>query len=184
MAFAVVVALLVGLWLLYAYNGLVALRQRARQAFADVEAQLKQRQDLVPNLVETVKGYAAHERATLDEVIEARAAAGRAQGTAAQAAAEGALTGALSRLIALGEAYPDLKASQNFQTLQTDLADLENKIAAARRFFNLAAAEYNAAREAVPGVFLARRFDFAPQEFFNLSEAERETSRNAPQVRF
>jgi LemA protein len=176
--------LLVGLWLLSSYNGLVAMRQRCKQAFADIEAQLKQRHDLVPNLVETVKGYAAHERGTLDHVIKARTNAATAQGAAAQGAAEGALTGAVSRLIALGEAYPDLKANQNFQQLQSELSDIENKIAAARRFFNNSASEYNAAREGVPGVFIAQRFDFAPQEFFNLDEQEREASKDAPSVKF
>lgn len=175
---------LVGFWLLSSYNGLVALRQRCKQAFADIDAQLKQRHDLIPNLVETVKGYAAHERGTLDEVIKARTNAVTAQGPAAQAAAEGALTGAVSRLIALGEAYPDLKANQNFQQLQSELSDTENKIAAARRFFNNAVSEYNAAREAVPGVFIAQKFAFAPQEFFNLDAEERVVAKDAPVVKF
>ena len=129
------VIVLIGLWLVMTYNGLVSLRQRCRQAFSDIDVQLKQRHDLVPNLVETVKGYAAHERGTLEAVIQARNAAIAAQGPAAQAQAEGMLQGALRQLFALAEAYPDLKANQNFQQLQSELADLENKIAAARRFF-------------------------------------------------
>src|ERR1017187_403118 len=124
------------LFALGAYNRLVALSQRVGQAFADIDVQLKQRHDLIPNLVETVKGYAAHERGTLDEVIKARNAAMAAQGPAQQAAAENMLSGALRQLFALSEAYPDLKASANFQQLQAELTDIENKIAAARRFFN------------------------------------------------
>lgn len=175
---------LVALWLVVSYNGLVALRQRCRQAFSDIDVQLKQRRDLVPNLVETVKGYAAHERGTLDEVVRARNAAAEAHGPVAQGAAESALTGALSRLFALAEAYPDLKANQNFLQLQGELADIENKIAASRRFFNNAAAEYNAARESVPAALYAPSFGFAPQEFFALGEAELKAAQEAPQVRF
>ena len=123
------------LWIIMIYNGLIGMRQRVGQAFADIDVQLRQRHDLIPNLVETVKGYAAHERGTLDDVIKARNAAMGAQGTADKAAAENMLSGALGRLIALGEAYPNLKANTNFQQLQTELGDLENKIAASRRFF-------------------------------------------------
>jgi LemA protein len=172
------------LWIIATYNGLVSLRQRCRQAFSDVDVQLKQRHDLVPNLVETVKGYAAHEKQTLENVIKARNAAVSAQGPAAQAAAEGALQGALRQIFALAEAYPDLKANQNFQQLQAELADLENKIAAARRFFNNAAAEYNATRESFPAVLFAQSMGFSPQEFFNLDEAERKVVTAAPQVKF
>jgi LemA protein len=175
---------LVGVWLIMTYNGLVSLRQRCRQAFSDIDVQLKQRHDLVPNLVETVKGYAAHEKGTLEAVIKARNAAVTAQGPAAQAAAEGALQGALRQIFALAEAYPDLKANQNFQQLQGELSDLENKIAAARRFFNNAAAEYNATREAFPAVLFAQSMSFAPQEFFNLEEGERKAVETAPQVKF
>jgi LemA protein len=175
---------LAALWLVTTYNGLVALRQRTRQAFADIDVQLKQRHDLVPNLVETVKGYAAHEKETLENVIRARNAAASAHGPAAQAAAEGALQGALRQLFALAEAYPDLKANQNFQQLQAELSDLENKIAAARRFFNNAAAEYNATRESFPAVLFAASMGFGPQEFFNLDEAERKAVTAAPQVKF
>ena len=130
------------LFALGAYNRLVALSQRVGQAFADIDVQLKQRHDLIPNLVETVKGYASHERGTLDEVIKARNSAMSAQGPAQVSAAENQLSGALGRLIALSEAYPDLKANANFQQLASELSDLENKIAASRRFFN----------NAVPGI--------------------------------
>src|SRR5262249_11505239 len=126
------------LWIITIYNGLVALRQRVNQAFSDIDVQTKQRHDLVPNLVETVKGYAGHERGTLEAVGEARtpAIAGQRGAWPAQPAAENALPGALRQLSALSEAYPDLKPSKNFRELQTQLSDLENKIAAARRFFN------------------------------------------------
>jgi LemA protein len=175
---------LVGLWLIMTYNGLVSLRQRARQSFSDIDVQLKQRHDLVPNLVETVKGYASHERGTLEAVVQARNAAVNAQGPAAQAAAEGVLQGALRQLFALSEAYPDLKANQNFQQLQAELSDLENKIAAARRFFNNTAAEYNSTREGFPAVLFAQSMGFGPQEFFNLEEGERAAVQTAPQVKF
>ncbi len=166
------------------YNGLVALRQRCRQAFADVDVQLKQRHDLVPNLVETVKGYASHEKETLENVVKARNAAIGAQGPSAQAAAEGQLQGALRQLFALAEAYPDLKANENFRQLQSELGDIENKIAASRRFFNNAASEYNARRESFPAVLFAGSLGFEAQEFFNLDEAERKAVSTAPQVKF
>ena len=177
-------SVLIILWLLMSYNGLVGLRQRCKQAFGDIDVQLKQRHDLIPNLVETVKGYASHERETLDAVVKARTAAISAQGTPGQAQAEGALSAALGRLIAISEAYPDLKANANFTQLQGQLADIEDKIAAARRFFNNAAAEYNASREAIPGAFYAGSMGFQPQEFFNLDEAERKPASTPPQVKF
>ena len=180
----VAIAVVAALWAVMAYNGLVSLRQRCRQAFSDIDVQLKQRHDLVPNLVETVKGYAAHEKGTLEAVVKARNAAVSAQGPAAQAAAEGMLQGALRQIFALAEAYPDLKANQSFQQLQSELSDLENKIAASRRFFNNAAAEYNATRESFPAVLFAQSMGFGPQEFFNLDEAERKAVSAAPQVKF
>ena len=180
----VAIAVVAALWAVMAYNGLVSLRQRCRQAFSDIDVQLKQRHDLVPNLVETVKGYAAHEKGTLEAVIKARNAAVSAQGPAAQAAAEGMLQGALRQIFALAEAYPDLKANQSFQQLQSELSDLENKIAASRRFFNNAAAEYNATRESFPAVLFAQSMGFSAQEFFNLDETERKAVSDAPQVKF
>src|SRR3979490_2670692 len=149
-----------------AYNRLVTLSQRVGQAFADVDVQMKQRHDLIPNLVETVKGYAAHERGTLEEVVKARNVAMAAQGPAQQAAAENMLTGALRQMFALSEAYPDLKANQNFQQLQTELSDIENKIAAARRFFNNPVQEYNTGIEQVPAALIARALGFTHKEFF------------------
>jgi LemA protein len=183
LVFLVLVAL-VGVWLVSAYNGLVSMRQRYGQAFSDIDVQLKQRHDLIPNLVETVKGYAAHEKDTLEEVTRARNLAVSAQGPAAQSAAEAQLSGALGRLIAISESYPDLKANANFQQLQSELADIENKIAAARRFFNNTAAEYNAACQGFPGVLIAQRFNFKPVDFFNLEEGERKAVQETPQVKF
>ncbi len=174
----------IAVWLIGVYNRLVGLRQRCKQAFADIDVHLKQRHDLVPNLVETVKGYAAHERETLDAVIKARNAATSAQGPAAQAAAEGALSTALGRLIALAEAYPDLKANQNFLELQRQLDDIENKLAGARRFFNTASAEFNTMRESFPAVLFANSMGFQPQEFFDLGEADRKSASVPPQVKF
>ena len=162
------------LWAITVYNGLISMRQRVNQAFADVDVQLKQRHDLVPNLVETVKGYAAHERGTLDEVVKARNAAVAAQGPAQQAAAENMLSGALRQLFALSESYPDLKASANFQQLQAELTDLENKIAASRRFFNNAVQEYNTGIQRFPAALFAGTFGFAQKDYFDLG-ADRQT---------
>ena len=170
-------------WAIGVYNGLVAMRQRVNQAFADIDVQLRQRHDLIPNLVETVKGYAAHERGTLDEVVKARNTAVAAQGPAQQAAAENMLTGALRQLFAVAEAYPDLKASASFQQLQAELADLENKIAASRRFFNNAVQEYNTGIQRFPAALFAASFGFAPKSFFDLGD-ERATVGEAPAVKF
>jgi LemA protein len=178
----VVIVLL--LWLVVAYNRLVALRQTTGQAWSDVDVQLKQRHDLIPNLVETVKGYAAHERGTLEGVVQARNAALGARGAEQTAAAEGALGAALGRLLALSEAYPDLKANQNFLQLQSELGDVENKIAAARRFFNNAVAEYNSAIQQIPAVLFAGALGFLPRGFFEVPEAERVAIGTPPQVKF
>ena len=171
------------IWAIGVYNGLVSMRQRVNQAFADIDVQLRQRHDLIPNLVETVKGYAAHERGTLDDVVKARNAAVAAQGPAQQAAAENQLTGALRQLFALAENYPDLKASSNFQQLQAELSDLENKIAASRRFFNNAVQEYNTGIQRFPAALFASSFGFAPKNFFDLGE-DRATVGEAPAVKF
>ena len=179
----VAIVVLLGLLFVGAYNRLVALRQNVGAAFADIDVQLKQRQDLVPNLVETVKGYAAHERGTLDEVTQARAAAASAGDMAAKAQAESVLTGALGKLMAVAEAYPDLKANQNFLQLQGELSDLENKIAAARRFFNNAVGEYNASIQRFPAVLIAGMAGFAPRDFFDVG-ADRAALTSAPQVKF
>jgi LemA protein len=177
------VIVVVVLWAITVYNGLVTMRQRVNQAFADIDVQLRQRHDLVPNLVETVKGYAAHERGTLDDVVKARNVAVAAQGPAQQAAAENMLSGALRQLFALSEAYPDLKASANFQQLQAELTDLENKIAASRRFFNNAVQEYNAGIQRFPAALFAGSFGFAQKDYFDLG-ADRQAETAAPQVKF
>src|SRR5579872_93385 len=177
------VIVVIVLWAITVYNGLVSMRQRVNQAFADVVVQLRQRHDLIPNLVETVKGYAAHERGTLDEVVKARNAAVAAQSPDQKAAAENMLSGALRQLFALSEAYPDLKANANFQQLQAELSDLENKIAAARRFFNNAVQEYNSGIQRFPAVLLASSFGFAPKDFFDLGN-QRATVEAAPSVKF
>jgi LemA protein len=172
-------------WIIMIYNGLVAMRQRVNQAFSDIDVQTKQRHDLIPNLVETVKGYAGHERGTLEAVVAARNAAITAQsgGVAAQAAAENMLSGALRQLFALSEAYPDLKASQNFQQLQRELSDIENKIAAARRFFNNAVQEYNTGIQQFPAALFAGSMGFTPREVFDVGE-DRKVLEQAPQVKF
>jgi LemA protein len=177
------VIVVLALWIISIYNGLVAMRQRVGQAFADIDVQLKQRHDLIPNLVETVKGYAAHERGTLEAVIQARNTAMAAQGPAQQAAAENMLSGALRQLFALSEAYPNLKANTNFQELQAELTDIENKLAAARRFFNNSVQEYNTGIQQFPAALFAGMFGFAPREFFDVGE-ERKMLDQAPQVKF
>jgi LemA protein len=177
------VIVVIVLWIITVYNGLVAMRQRVGQAFADIDVQLKQRHDLIPNLVETVKGYAAHERGTLEAVTQARNTAMAAQGPAQQAAAENMLSGALRQLFALSEAYPDLKANANFQQLQAELTDIENKLAASRRFFNNAVQEYNTGIQQFPAALFAGIFGFGPREFFDVGE-ERKALDQAPQVKF
>jgi len=175
---AVLAVLIIGI-----YNRLVALRQTTNQAWSDIEVQLKQRQDLVPSLVNTVKGYASHEKETFREVIEARNRAVSADTVNGQAAAEGMLSQALGKLFALAEAYPELKANTNFLQLQDQLADIENKIAASRRFYNNAAQEYNTAREQFPAVLIAGPFGFNEREFFEAPEG-RESLQTPPVVDF
>jgi len=179
----VVILVVLGLMLMSTYNRLVGLRQNTNQAFADIDVQLKQRQDLVPNLVETVKGYAAHESGTLEAVTAARAAAASASNVQDRVQAENALTGALRQLFAVSEAYPDLKANANFIRLQDELTDIENKLAAARRFFNNTVAEFNAAIQQFPAVLIAGAMGFSPRTFFDLGE-NRAAAETAPQVKF
>ena len=178
-----IVVVVLGLFLVGVYNRLVGLRQRANQAFADVDVQLQQRHDLVPNLVETVKGYATHEATTLQAVTNARAAAANASGVEEKVQAENMLTGALRQLFAVAEAYPDLKANTNFVRLQDELSDIENKLAAARRFFNNAVAEFNAAIQQFPAVLVAGPFGFKERTFFDVG-ADRAAVAAAPEVKF
>ena len=166
------------------YNRLVALRQERSNAFADIDVQLKLRSDLIPNLIETVKGYTNHERELLEQVTEARARATQANSTHDRAVAEGALGVALTRLIAVAENYPDLKASENFTNLQNELSDIENKIASARRYFNNATSEYNIATEQFPAVIVARMFHFNKADFFDVGEEERARMDEPPRVSF
>lgn len=177
-ALAIVAVFLIGI-----YNALVAKKQRCNQAFADVDVQLKQRQNLIPNLVETVKGYASHERGTLEEVVQARNSAVAAQSPGEMAQAEGALTGALGRLFALAESYPDLKANENFKELQDELSLIEDKLAAARRFYNAAVQDYNTAREQFPNSIVVGMFNFPEREFFDLGGERTELS-TVPEVKF
>ncbi len=166
------------------YNSLVSKRQTCNQAFADVDVQLKQRQNLVPNLVETVKGYASHEKDTLMQVVEARNSAISAQGPADSARAEGMLASSLARLFALAENYPDLKASQNFKQLQEELSTIEDKLAAARRFFNSAVADFNTAIEQFPAALFASTFGFTKREFFDVGDDARVGLSTVPDVKF
>ncbi|MBY0538112.1 LemA family protein [Patescibacteria group bacterium] len=167
------------LYCVFMYNRFVALTQRTKEAWADIDVQLKRRYDLIPNLIETVKGYAAHERAALDAVTEARAKATSTHIDAggitpammeAMAGAEAALGGALGKLIAVAEAYPDLKANQNFAQLQTELADTENKIQAARRFYNGNVRDLKIGLQSFPGNVIGNMFKFKEEPFFELPE--------------
>ena len=177
------VLVVIALFVFGAYNRLVALAQRVSQAFADIDVQLKQRHDLIPNLVETVKGYATHEKGTLEDVVKARNAAMSAQGPAQVSAAEGQLGAALGRLIALSESYPDLKANANFQQLQSELSDIENKLAASRRFFNNAVQEYNTGIQQLPAALFAGALGFTKKDFFDLGESRGQLEQ-APSVKF
>ena len=163
------------------YNKLVRLKNRTDEAWAQIDVQLRRRYDLIPNLVETVKGYAAHERETFQNVTEARAAAQRAQTPAESAEAEGFLSQALGRLFAVAEAYPELQADENFRQLQDELAETENRIAVSRQVYNDTVLTFNNAIQTVPGVFLAGPFGFIKREFFDVED---DAQREVPQVTF
>ena len=176
----VIVVALVALAVVLLYNRLVRLRNRAENAWAQVEVQLKRRHDLIPNLVQTVKGYAAHERATFDSVTEARTSAQRATTVEQQAAAESGLTAALGRLFAVAEAYPQLRASENFQQLQGELEETEDKIAVARQLYNDAVLGYDNARETLPTSLVAGPLGFRSRPYFEIDDS----SRALPQADF
>lgn len=178
------IILLIVIWVISLYNSLVRLRNRRQNAFADIDVQLRQRHDLVPQLVETVKGYASHERELLLKVTEARTAAIGAKTIDDKIVAEQQLTSALQGLKVQVEAYPDLKANQNFLQLQEELSDIENKLAAARRFFNGATTEYNNAVESFPGNLIARNFGFKREMFFDLGEDNRKQMEEPPKIQF
>lgn len=166
-----IVVVVIG-YVIFAYNNFVALVQRTKEAWADIDVQLKRRYDLIPNLVETVKGYATHEREAFENVTKARAAAMGAQSVADHGKAENMLTGALKSLFAVAEAYPDLKANQNFLELQRELSDTENKIQAARRFYNGNVRDLSIGLQSFPGNIVGNAFGFKAMEFFELSEAD------------
>jgi LemA protein len=166
--------------LIAVYNRLVRLRNRTDNAWSQVDVQLKRRYDLIPNIVETVKGYAAHERQTFEDVVKARGAAQDATTVEEQAQAENMLTGALRRLFALAEAYPELRASENFQRLQQELADTENKISVSRQIYNDATLTYNNAVQTVPSNLVAAMFGFNTRVYFEIED----DARSAPDVSF
>ena len=176
----VVIVVVIGLFFWLGYNGLVKRRNQVDNAWSQIDVQLKRRHDLIPNLIETVKGYAAHERGTFEAVTAARANAINAQGPEAQAQAENALSGALKSLFAVAEAYPDLKANQNFLNLQEELTSTEDRIAYARQFFNDSVLSYNTKIQQFPTVLLAGMFHFEKREFFDAAPEDTET----PQVQF
>ena len=177
------VIVVVVVWAIFSYNSFVRLINRAKEAWADIDVQLKRRYDLIPNLVETVKGYTTHEQGTLEKVTAARVAAMDAGGVEEKGKAENMLTGALKSLFAVAEAYPDLKANQNFLELQRELSDTENKIQAARRFYNTNVRDLNTAIESFPGNVIANFFRFEPREFFELEGAD-QAARNPVKVSF
>ncbi|KKR62069.1 MAG: LemA family protein [Parcubacteria group bacterium GW2011_GWF2_42_7] len=171
------------LWIAFIYNGFVSLRNRTKEAWADIEVQLKRRYDLIPNLVNTVKGYATHESSAFENVTKARALAMGATGpTPEHAQAENMLTGALKSIFAISEAYPDLKANQNFLALQNELSDTENKIQAARRFYNGNVRDLNIKIESFPSNVIARMFNFSKMEFFDLGDND--AAQNPVEVKF
>jgi len=177
----IVLVVLVLLFFVAQYNGLVRLRNRGDNAWSQIDVQLKRRHDLIPNLIETVKGYAAHESGTLEAVVQARNAAMSAQGPQASAQAENALTGALKSIFALAEAYPDLKANQNFLALQEELTSTEDRISYARQFYNDTVLKYDNKIETFPSNTIAGMFNFKPREYFQTDDA---TDREVPKVQF
>ena len=170
----VVLVLLIVIWIAATYNSLVVLRNRVKDQWSQIDVQLKRRFDLIPNLVETVKGYAKHEKETLDEVISARNSFTSAKTPEGEIKADDALTKAVSKIFALAESYPDLKANANFQELQTELSETESKIAYARQFYNDTVLKYNNKIQTVPSNIVASMFKFKPETFFEVKEEERE----------
>ncbi len=169
----VIVAIII-FWVILNYNRLITFKNRAKEAWADIDVQLKRRYNLIPNLVETVKGYATHEREVFEKVTEARTRAMGAQSIKEKEQAENALSGTLKTLFAVAENYPQLRASENFQKFQDELTDTEDKIQAARRFYNTNVRDLNIAIESFPANIIASLFNFKPMEFFGVKEGERE----------
>lgn len=178
-----VIAIIV-IWVISAYNSLVAARNSRENAFADIDVQLKQRHDLIPQLVETVKGYAKHESELLTRLTEARSAAMNAGSVEEKIDAENKVSSALSGLKVSLEAYPDLKANQNFLQLQGEISDVENKLAAARRYFNSATREYNTGIQSFPTNIIARMFHFEAGKMFEIAQEDRKTYDKAPEIKF
>jgi len=174
MVILIVVIVLIAIYVISAYNRLVILRNRIENAWSQIDVQLKRRTDLIPNLVETVKGYASHEKEVFQKVTEARSALVRAEGVRDQAEANNMLTGALKTLFAVAENYPELKANQNFMMLQEELSGTESKIAYARQFYNDTVLKYDNMRERFPSNIIANMFNFAEREYFSVDEGERE----------
>ncbi len=168
----IALVVIIGLWFIASYNGFVTATNRVRESWADIDVQLKRRYDLIPNLVETVKGYANHESGTLQKVTEMRTRAMNATAPADKADAENMLSGALKSLFAVSENYPNLKANENFVALQNELSDTENKIQAARRFYNGVVMELNTKIQSFPSNMIASMFGFAQKDFFQLSDSE------------
>jgi LemA protein len=168
------IVVVVGLWVIATYNGLVALKNRVQEAWSDIDVQLKRRYDLIPNLIETVKGYATHEKAIFEKVTELRTAAMSAQGPHEKADLENQLSGTLKSLFAVSENYPDLKASQNFVALQGELTDTEDKISAARRFYNGNVRDFNTKIQVFPSNMIAANLHFTAFELFEAAEGERD----------
>ena len=182
---AVIIVVIVGIYFAVTYNAFVTLRNRIKEAWSDIEVQMKRRYDLIPNLVETVKGYAAHESGTLEKVIQARNMAMAPHNTMQDVAkSENMLTGALKSIFALSESYPDLKANQNFLELQRELRDTEDKLQAARRFYNGNVLAYNTKAEMFPSNIVASMFNFTKQEFFELDEEEADAAKKPVSVKF
>ena len=179
-----IIAVILIFWVIGIYNNLVALRNNRENAFANIDVQLKQRYDLIPNLVNTVKGYAEHEKGVLERVTAARTAAMGATTLNDKIEAENALSSALAGLKVSVEAYPDLKANQNFMQLQSELADIENKLAAVRRFFNSATKELNTGVQSFPAVLFAGMFGFHQEPMFEVPQEERAAVQKAPEVKF
>jgi LemA protein len=183
MIFVVGIVVVIGLalWFIGAYNGLIRFRNEVKNAWAQIDVQLKRRHDLIPNLVETVKGYAGHEKSTFEEVVQARSQAVNANTVPEQAQAESMLSGALGRMMLLVENYPDLKANQNFLALQEELTSTENKLGFARQYYNDSVMKYNTKIQSIPTNIVAGMFNFGEEPFF---EIEDQAEREAPQVKF
>jgi len=180
--YIIIAAVLIVIFLIASYNGLVSLRTRSEEAWSDIDVQLKRRYDLIPNLVQTVKGYAKHEKEVFEKVTEARSAAMNAQGIKDQQKAENSLTQALKSVFAVAESYPDLKASENFLQLQGELTDAENKIEAARRFYNANVRDLNIKIQSFPTNIIAGTFKFVKKDLFELDAVDKEAAKNPPKV--